>query len=407
MSRYRVYVKPFLDDGTYAADFQEITKDVVSVGDPKQAIDNTDFDVGVIKSSGMNIVLRNDHGLYSGEETLRSIFRYSRKNSIIKVTWDYRDYDLIAGFFTAGSEPLGGEYELFRGLINDITSASDIKKQQATFTVLGFETLLDEIEVPFSTINNGDLLSSVIYKCLNQAPFTTSITVSALNISLGTDVAIDDKTNLENKTVGQVLKNILLAGNAVLYIKNLTVYVTSRTPSATVAKTFYGQASNLGIENIINIPKIRDGLNRVFNLWTWKDTSTDVRDTTSLTHYGVRPKDMSLDLINDGSTSKITTILTANKTEFAFPKIELDLEVALDYETAALNILDRVAIDYPTVAIPYDGGELPRYGLVKYGEVRYPYTQWTLTIDISTNFKIMNRKVNIKKQTMSFGLREI
>ena len=208
MARWRVYVKPFGEDGEYLSEYIEVTKDVASLGSPRQGIDNTEFDIGVVKNSGFNITLRNDHGKYSDVTELRSIFRTTRKNSLIKITWDIRNYDLIAGFFSVGEEVLGGEYVVFEGLINEVTSVSNISAQQATFAVLGFESLLNEIEVPYSSISNGQNLSAVIYALLNQAPFNERVTVSLSNITPGTDLAIDDKTSLENKSVGQVLKDL-------------------------------------------------------------------------------------------------------------------------------------------------------------------------------------------------------
>jgi hypothetical protein len=408
VARWRVYVNPFDDDGAYT-EYVEVTSDVAALGSPKQGIDNTEFDVGVVKNSGFNITLRNDHGYYSDVTELQSIFRYTRKNAKIKITWDIRDYDLIAGFFSAGQEPLGGEYLVFEGLINEVTSTSDIAAQQATFSILGFDSLLNEIQVPYSSISNGQDFSTILYAMLNQAPFTSHITVSLANINPSTELAIDDKTSLENKTVGGVLKNILLAANSVLYIKSNTVYVVSRTPDGTVEKTFYGQASR-SIENIINIPKFRDGLNRVFNLWTWDEVeSVYSRDTSSITKYGVLAKSIRLDIIADASTSKIQTILDANKTEFAFPKVELELETPIWYDTLALDILDTVNIDYPTIYHGYEGAELARYdlGAVYDGTARYPHQQWSLTLSTETDFKITSKKIDPKKQTILFGLREV
>lgn len=408
MARWRVYIKPFNDDGEYLDDYIEVTRDVATLGSPRVAVDNTEFDVGVVKNSGFNVTLRNDHGKYSEVNELKSIFRTTRKNSLIKITWDFRDRDLLAGFFQCGREPLGGEYLVFEGLINEVTSAADIQAQQATFAVLGFDSLLSEIEVPFSSINDGDLFSTAIYTMLNQAPFTDHVTVNLANITPSTDLAIDDKTTLENKTVGQVLKQILLAANSVLYIKSNTVYVVPRDESATLMFTFYGQASRNN-ENILNIPKFRDGMNRVFNLWQWEELPDVVaRDVVSIETYGAKPKVMKLDIISDSSTSKIQTILDANRDEFAFPKIELDLETPLWYDVLALEILDKVNIDYPTVYISFDGNPLPRYdqGPIYDGTYRYPHSQWSLTLGTETTFKIMGKKIDVKKQTILFNLRE-
>lgn len=407
MSRWRVYIQPFDTTGAYSGVYTEVTNDVLTIESPKQAIDNTEYDVGIIKNSGFSVSLRNDQGYYSDVGELRSIFNFARKNSLIKITWDFRDYDLIAGFFQSGLEPLGGEYVVFEGLLNEVSSVSDISKQQATFQVFGFESLLDEIQVPYSSINNGDLFSTILYAMLNQSPFNSRVTVSLANITPSTDVVIDDKSSLQDITVGSSLKNILLAANSVMYIKGGVVYIGARTATAAVQKTFYGQASDAGIENIISINEFRDGMNRVFNYWAWQDAGLVSSDTTSITHYGTIAKNISLDLITN--TTRRQAILDANKTEFAFPKTEFKLESPLWYDVLALNILDRVAVDYPTVHIPYDGGALPRYNLAALydGTARYPYDEWSLTLNTLTNFKITSRKIDTKKNTITFGVREI
>lgn len=402
--QYRVYIKPFDDTGVYLEDFIEVTKDVVSISDITQKIDSSEFDVGIIRNSGVNIVLRNELGLYSDVSYLTSIFKFKRKNSIVKLTWTIQDSPNYCGFTTCGEALLGEEIILFEGVLNEISSSVDISKQQITFQILGYESLLDEIETPFSSISNGDNLSDVILEMLNQSPFNTLVTVSALNINVGFDTTIDVKDSLETNTVGENLKNVLLAANSVLYITDNVVYVAPREETVDLKFSFYGQAAIVGIENIINIPKFRDGLNRTFNYWVWPDTDIISKDVSSITLYGALKKEFGIDIITNDT--KRANILEANREEFSFPKAELDLETPLLYETWALNILDKVQVDYPTVYSPADNNPLPRYGAVVYGTSRYPYGQFTLTIDSSRRFKILSKKLNKKKNTILFTLRE-
>lgn len=403
--QYRVYIKPFDDTGTYLSDFIEVTKDVVSISDISQKIDSSEFDVGIIRNSGVSIVLRNEQGYYSDVTALTSIFRYKRKNSIVKVTWSLQDTPNYCGFTTCGEEVLGDEITLFEGVLNEISSSVDISKQQVTFQILGYESLLDEIETPFADISNGDNISEVILTMLAQPPFNTLVTVHAMNVGVGFDTTVDVKDSLETNTVGENLKNLLLAANAVLYIIDNTVYVSPRDETPDLKFSFYGQASIVGIENIINIPKYREGLNRTFNYWVWPDTDIISKDVSSIALYGALKKEFGIDIITNNT--KRADILDANREEFAFPKAELDLETPLLYETWALNILDKVQVDYPTVYSPADNNPLPRYGAVVYGTSRYPYGQFTLTIDSSRRFKILSKKLNKRKNTILFTLREV
>ena len=155
----------------------------------------------------------------------------------------------------------------------------------------------------------------------------------------------------------------------------------------------------------MDINKISIGINRMFNFLKWTDTTITYKDNTSITTYGVRKKEIDNDLFTN--TTKRENILEAYGVEFRTPKKELMLSTILDYETIELFMLDRVAIDYPTVFYPSSGDELPVYGIAVYGGDYYPYGTWSFTLSTSTNFKIIERAVDLKKKTVDFKLREI
>lgn len=295
MGRLRVYLKTFDSTGAYDADFTEITDDVMSIGKVSQKLDNSEYDVGILRNSSMNLKIRNDQGTYSEAGARKSIFVFKRIDSIIKITWDGRLYPPKAGFFKAYSGVLGGETEVFKGLLTEVSSVSNIQEQSIDFTIQGFESLFSRVSVPYGSISNGDNISDVIYACLNQSAITDLLTVSLSNITPDNDYVIDDKSDLENKTVEEALKSgLLLSSNSVLYIENDIVYVTDRDAySASVEYSFFGQASTSGIENIIDIKKYREGINRVFNFITWPETSLSSSDATSQETYGIRKKEVS------------------------------------------------------------------------------------------------------------------
>ncbi len=403
--RYKTYLKPFDETGMYVSDYVEITNDVISVSDIQQKLDGSEFDIGVFKNSGVNILIRNDLGKYGPANSLQSVFKTKRKNSMLKITWEPEDYDIHCGFITCGETVLSEEVVLFEGLLNEVSSLVDIDKQTVSFSVLGFESVLNEMETPFEDLSNGELASSVIYKILNQEPFNNFVNVDALNIDLGFDFTIDDITDLELKTVNENLKQLLLLTNSVLYINNNIAYVTAREPSLDLKYSFYGQGSNIGAENIINIPIYREGLNRTFNYWVWSDTDILSQDITSVATYGVLKKELSSNLVTN--STKKQNILNTNRDEFRTPKPELELITPISNDVLRLNLLDKVSIDYPTIYTPSDNNPLPRYGAVVYGSSRYPFGQFSLTIDSERRFKILGKKINKSKDTITFSLREI
>lgn len=402
MSRLRIYIKPFDASGVYA-EFIEVTDYVLapSISTIKREIDATEYDLGVFKNSSISIELANETGRFSTVDVAQSIFNYKRGNSIVKVTWN-PDINEQA---IAGSSYTVGDYIVYTGLINDDSTTLDLVTHKVKFNCLGFESQLEKMEAPFDDFTIGDTPEEILLSCLNQAPFNTLVTVDALNISCGTNGVVDAIAHYENNTVREVIDELLLVSNSVLYIEDDIVYVVDRTESASLKHTFYGQASNIGIENVQKLSNIREGLNRVFNLITWQDSTEVAREATSILKHGASKKEFESEAYTD--TTKRATILTAIKDEFGLPKMELELTTPVKSDRLELKILDKVNIDYPTVFIPADENQLPLWGKVKWGEFRWPIGAWSLTLTTDIYWKIIGITYDLKKDLITYKLREI
>lgn len=411
MSRVRVFLKQFESEGFYVSDFTEITDDVIDIGSIEQSLDNSTYDIGIFKNSGLSLRLRNDHGRFGPPESSKSIFNIKRQDSIIRVTWNARPSPAYAGFFTCHPLPIGSDVTVFEGFLFDTSGNSSIEDQFINFRVNSYETIIDRLETPFSSISNGDLFSEAILTLLNQSELTDFLTVSGSNITCAVDETIDDKSSLEETTVKEALvsQNLLLAASSVLYVKDSTVYVTTRDASATNKFTFYGQAAINGIENIIEIKDFRDGSNKIFNFIQWTDTTQVQSDPSSITSFGIRKRNLATNLISTGSTSKIQNILGEIRDDFRNPKREFRLTAPITYETLELNLTDRVTVDYPTIYRPADENPIPRWGQADtvWGDFVWPLGQYSLTISPNDPFKIMGKKIDLKKDTIEFYLREI
>ena len=171
-------------------------------------------------------------------------------------------HDVKCGFFTCGNVALSDEVTIFEGLLDDRALKQGAEEQNLKFKVLGKEAILDETLVDFSVLSNGDTFEQIIFKLLDQDQISEVPTVDALNINCQTDIAVDDVTSLENKTVKEALALILQFSNSVLYVKEDVIYVSPRNASAGLKFTFYGQGSRVGVENILDIVDYRKGLNR-------------------------------------------------------------------------------------------------------------------------------------------------
>jgi len=409
LSYFSVFLNPKDDLGAFTG-YIDITEDVVwkSFSSFTQKLDSNDYDTGVFKHNALDLKLHNQHGKYSDVNTIDSVFRNRRGGSKVRISWRVQQREVACGSLPCGtgSAHVGPTINIFDGILNDDATTLDIDDQQINFKVLSGDSLFREVETNYSSLNIGDLSSTVIYTILNQTEITKHLTVSAGNISCGLDLSMDIVTPFENQTVKQTLDEVLFGSNSVLWVRDQTVYVKPRTGGATSQKTFYGQASNNGIEDVQKMSNISAGRNNVFNFWTWKDTTLVKSDATSIGKNGLRKKEMNIDHLTN--TTKRNLLLEDQKTTFADIKQEFDLTTPINYETLALTFLDKVNVDYPSpVSAPRPGVEIPIYGLAIYGTAIYPRTETSITIPVSTNFKIMGMKINRSNQSITFKLKEM
>lgn len=426
MSRFRVYFKT-LDIGgeDYVSEYVEVTQDVLSIGDIQIGVDNTEFDVGVIRNSNFNVVLRNDKGKYSAPGSSNTMFRSRVKDTFVKITWDARHHDLHCGFFKVGQEILGGERELFEGVINNANASIDAKLQTISFTVLGLESYLNEdlIQTPLG-IDTG------IFSVMLRREWTISTMKTARYASIYLAGYIGDVANsispgfdfepdagylvdaaVKNQTLGSQMSGMLLAANSVMTFekikleedgKDYTVFIKDRSPTADLKYTFKGAGSSLGPEDILDVSKYSDGVNRVFNFWSWDDLYS--RDLGSIETYGHRPKSLSVDAV---TVSDRQEVLDTNLAEFKDPKIEFEITTPIWYSRLNLKILDRVNFDFPARYLAADNNPIPRYGQAVYGAARYPYVIRPITLSSDKHFKILTKKISPSKDSMTFRLREV
>jgi hypothetical protein len=407
MSILKVYINPFDDFGNYTG-FIDITTDINfnSISKLSQKLDNNSFDVGVLRFGDISLSARNDHGRFSDVGSSASIFKYKRSGSLVRITWLDTNNPFICGFSVCGLDKLQSEITLFEGILNDESTTSDAESQETTFQVLAYESILDKMIVPYASISNGDLISQVIYVLLNQPYLTDLVSVDVGNISCSVDVTIDDKTNLENKTVKEGLDLLLEISNSILYIDNANVlYVMPRNPTSEVQANFYGPSSVDGIQNIVKLSALRSGLNKMFNYWTWKDVTNLSEDSTSTLKYGARKKEIGDTIITDGT--KVDSILDASLAEFKNPKQEFDLTVIMDDSSVGLFILDKITIDYPTIYSSARDQTISVYGLSVYGYSYYPLTKSGIIISPLVDYKIMGRSIDLKAQLITLSIREV
>lgn len=411
MSRFRGYIKPRDNAGNFLSDFIEVTDDIDfdSTGTIKQQLDNDEYNVGQFKFSEFFLKLNNQFGKYSDVDVVQSIFRTRRSGSIFKLTWSPADFPAQCGLAVAGSSvgaTISEEKVVFIGVIDDDSSKLDIDEQKITFNVLSTDSIFPSIEARYDLLSVGQNYSDALFAILNIPEVTEYLTVDASNISVGIDLDFDVVDQYQNKTLKEVMDDILFQSNSVLFIKDETIFIKSRDGGLIPKYIFRGQGSNEGPEDIRTISQISSGRNRVFNYWTWKDTTLLAKDDDSIVQNLIRKKEIDIEAITD--TSKRQAILNSQRDEFKDKKQGFDLKIAINPKLLDLFMLDQVRVDYPTTFIPAEsGGDLPIYGIAIYGQDRYGFGEFSLTVDKDTPYMIVGRNIDTKKQELIFKLEEI
>lgn len=442
MSVIRVYLKPFVGhttevpdpnypdmiymNGIYADEWTDVTDDVDedSISEISRQIENDEYNIGVFRYNELTISFKNIDGRYSEADTEKSIFKFKRSESQIKITWDIQPFKPICGVVKAGEFQLfDEEIILYDGIINDDVYVTDIDQQKAVFKVLGYESLLQRIRGLSQAVLNTKF-ASYIYRLLDynsgpsyeQDPTIALLIIDQANIEVGFEVEPNEFDQyVEDWKLGladtidakQNLDRILSFSNSALYIENRTIIVTDKNPNQVdPVMTFYGQGSMLGAENIVDITEIKTGVNRTFNQWLFKFRPDLLAvSTISKSKYNLREKVLD----NEPSTTdtRIQDYLDYMLSEWSLPKLEFKLQTKMTMESLALKFFDTINIDYPTIYFPSRGDKLPVYGEARYDVDYYPETQWAFQVLPNQKFKIMGIDMDLKQQLITFSLREI
>ena len=496
-NNWRVYIKPFDDYGAYT-EYVEVTEDVdaESIGSIERDLDNADFNIGVYRVNNLSITFRNDRGKYSDVGGARSIFKYTRTNSLLKITWSADTGSNKAGWIVAGNTVLAPETDVFIGLINSDGLSTSLDSRKISFPVLGREATLKSELFPIAALNGGvrsgsistvfntttntfddpsslftgiaanipvyfessdfilpsplvqdrryyvgpvfstssfqisetiggpaidlapfvggafysvyflpiSMASAVILACLNQPKITAQLTVSALNINVGFDFPIYDPTELQGKTVWDAMSDLLLLTNSIFYVNGDSIIISSRTVGAALVYTFFGQDSLSGVENIIDIKNIKDGVARTFNYLVWNSSLRVIKNTESVAKYGTRTKDFSQTLAKFSSDQD--AIMTSILSEFGMPKKEMEVHTALNYATLAIKVLDKVSLDYPPPIITGQD-EIPIYGTAICGVAICPDAVWNFVSVPEDTYKVTGKSIDIKNGVVRLRLRGV
>jgi len=391
---YQVLITPLVDKDTYGSTV-DVTKDIDisdqikdgGIGKIKREVDNGDYDIGVFTYGNITLKASNIDGRFNNENDYRSIFKYSRDKAKVEIK-----------FYDSNSSATIS----FKGIINEEGTKQDFLKDEVKFKVLSLDSVLRKTKIAAGVVSNGTTFSDAIKSIINVPSITSVLNYSASYVNVGLDLAIDDGSYFDNKTVKDGLDALMVASNSVMVVDSSDyMVVRDRTENSGSVFQFYGHGDLFGRENIIAIKAYNTGFHRMFNSVVVNDYESS--NTGLIDVYNLRQKKTNVDFITDSTKSR--TIADTILGEFKAPKVELELVTTTEI-AKGLSLFDLVSIDYPYEVKPYGDHKLPLYGSAVYGTAVYPYIRGNIKIRANEAFKVIGVSEDPKKFLTTVKLRQ-
>ena len=393
--QYKVLITPLESKNVYGTEI-DVTADLdisefvteKGIGKIKNQIDNGDYEFGIFTFSDITLNMLNYTGKFNDEFSTYSIFKFKRDLAKVKIQF----------IDTAGSAVIN-----FEGIINDEATRQDNIKGIVKFKVLSFSSIFRKTKVAAGVITNGVSFSSAIKTILNDPDITSLLTFDPSKITVGLDLAVDDGSKLDDRTVQNAINDLLLVSSSILFVDDTnTMIVTTRTDeSEAVTHSYFAGNDVLGREDVLSIKKFNNGLHRLFNGIIVNGSITE--DPISANRHGVRQKSLTFDFITN--STNFITIGNAILDDFKNPRFEMELKVRTE-DSLTVKILDLVIVSFTSVIMPAEGQTFfPLYGVSKYGSDNYPLVSNPLPIRDNELFRVIGIFEDPKNFTTVLKLR--
>lgn len=404
--RYRVYFTPLAspDSNTYGTELDVSDRiRVDGIGSIKKTIDANDYDIGAFVFSDLTLKGFNYNGYFNDESDIRSIFTVTRDRAKVRIEFEKVEIERnSSGVVTSDTVT---STITFRGIINEEGTRVDPVSEEITFKVLSRDSVLRTTRIPAGIITNGTTAKSAMLSVLSQPKITSVLNISDANINPDYNFTIDVGSAFDNKTVKEMLDQLIFASNSVMFINDAgDVIIKDRTETTSKdVVNLYGKSDEQGRENIINITNYNSGKHRMFTSVVINDTEES--NPTFALAFGFRQKKITLDFITDTGTESVIGERLVD--EFKFPKVELQVTVSTDV-SKGIELFDRVSINYPLRVKPMPGKFLPVIGVTKIGETDQPLpdTYGSISIPPRFSFKVIEIQDDPTNFTSTIKLRQ-
>lgn len=395
-TRYRVYMTPRTDQVVYGDEI-EVTDHVTmgGINQIKRAIDSQDYAIGIYFYSDLELIGANDNGYFNDATDIRSIFKFMRDRTKVRVVY----------------ENSGGDSIVYHGLINEEATRLDAIQELITFRVLSRDSVIRNTQVAGGSIPDNATVKTAISNILSNTAISSVLIVNAANINPTVNFTIDLGDAFDGMPTQDALNTLLLFSNSIMTIDDDgTIHVMDRGENEDKDPlNLYGPTDLQKRQNVIDLTDYNIGLQRMFTSIAITDANsilTVVENANLAKTYGYRQAAFDAPFMTNIDTIK--DIANALLDQFSAPKSELIVEVQTTL-ARGVELSDRVSVSWPYRITPYQNHFMPVIGTTKIGNTNapLPVKSGSLMIPSEVAFKVIEIDEDPSTFTSFLKLRQI
>lgn len=327
----RLYFKRLKQDGTYEADFTEISQGLMKDGSVKslsRSLPNSSWRFGYVTVSNVNLDILSAFQEFASENDPNSLFfGFVRNKSIIKVVDSFIDK------YTDPNAPVEASVTTFEGLIDSRTATT--QQGFETVTVLDFLSVLNDINVSELTLTETTM-NALIYEIMNRAEFTQYFNVSnsTTYIDAGYNASSLD-TSVYTGSVMEMMQD-LAKGHSIFYVDPTDnyFYFKPAEPTSTVQYEFLEQNNRK-----LDISNYREGVDRQITSWYWDDQDVDISAEAFPAPVTKISSSFKIDAVTNNTQRQNLLDYLVTRTQDAKPYFRLQLPYF-----PVIKLLDKVVV---------------------------------------------------------------
>lgn len=327
----RLYIKRLNTDGTYEADWTEISQGLTKDGSVKsisRTLPNSSWQFGYVMVSNVILEILSPYQEFASELDPNSLFSgYIRHKSRVKIV------DALIDKYTDPTTPAESIVNTFEGLIDAKTAQTE--QGYENVTVLDYISVLNDVNVSELGLVQTTL-NDLIYEIMNRSIFTKYFNVSnsTAYINSGYNASSID-LSVYTGSVLSMLQD-LAKGHSIFYINpdDNYFYFKAAEPTATVEHQFL-ESNNRKID----ISAWREGVDRQVTNWYWDDKDVDISAVTIAAVVNPISESFKIEGITNATQRQNVLNTILSNTEFAKPYFKLTLPYF-----PVIKLLDRVNV---------------------------------------------------------------